>query len=98
MSLDFPASVSCDKCGVRTSAKLVVDKLKPNVEMHLRLPAGWTVSSMPESGDLFTSCPKCPPVLVTIPPSELVPVSSDDDHAGPIATGPTLKPPPLPKI
>lgn len=102
MSLDFPASVSCNKCGARTSAKLVVDKLKPQVEMHLKLPAGWGVSSMPESGDILTTCPKCPPTLLSVPPTEVrdsdVVEIRDDHDSGTVATGPTLKPPPIPKV
>lgn len=94
MGLNFPATVTCDKCGVRkTSVKLEITELKPHVAMHLKMPDGWIVSSKPESGELLITCPKCPPVLVSIPP---IPVS-DSEIMDP-ATDPTLRPPPLPKV
>jgi len=93
MGLNFPASVVCDKCGVKkTAIRMVVDKLKPQLEMHVKLPEGWHVSSMPESGDLLITCPNCPPTLVSI-----MPIRPEDIVEDP-ATDPTLKPPPLPKI
>ena len=87
--LNFPASVVCDRCGVaKTTVKIEVSKLKPQPEMHLKLPAGWVVSSRPDSMDLLITCPHCPPVLVSIPPSAVI-----EDPA----TDPTMRPPPLPK-
>jgi hypothetical protein len=85
MGLDLPASVTCDKCGVQRAAiNIVLTKLRPQPEMHLRLPAGWTVSSLAESGELLITCPSCPSTLVTVPP---VPIDEDP------ATGPTEPPP-----
>jgi hypothetical protein len=90
MGLEYIASVLCDKCGItKTTAKVVVTMLKPRPEMHLKLPEAWVISSKPESGELLITCPRCPPVLVSIPPSAVV-----EDPA----TDPTmLQPPPLPK-
>jgi hypothetical protein len=89
VGLDFPASVVCDKCGQhKTVLKLALTKLKPQTEMHLKLPPGWAVTSLPESGDLYITCPSCPPTLVSIPP-----VQPEDP-----ATDPTMRPPPLPKL
>jgi hypothetical protein len=68
MGLDFAATGSCDKYGGRAVIRLAVTKLKPHAETHLRLPEGWSVSSLPESGELLITCPNCPPTLVTEPP------------------------------
>jgi hypothetical protein len=86
MGLNFTATVTCDKCGVQKAAiKIAITKLKPQVDMHLRLPEGWAVSSLPESGELLITCPTCPPTLVTVPP---VAIEADP------ATDPTIPPPP----
>jgi hypothetical protein len=93
VGVDFPASVTCDKCGVKkSSVKVVVTKLKPQVEMHFKMPNGWNIVSLPESGEMLTTCPSCPPTLVSIPPVNPADVGEDP------TTDPTLRPPPLPKI
>lgn len=100
MGLNYSATVTCDKCGVKkTTAKMTVTKLKPTAEMHLNLPEGWGVTSLMESGDMFINCPTCPPTLVSIPPvpSSVVIADNDDVHEDP-TTDPTLRPPPLPKL
>lgn len=96
MSVSFPASVTCDRCGVTTTTiRVAVTKLKPQSEMHLKMPAGWCATSLPESGELFITCPTCPPTLVSIPP---VPIVNEIDVVDDPATDPTLRPPPLPKL
>jgi hypothetical protein len=84
MGLAIPASVECDKCGEKAVIRVALTKLKPHAEMHLVLPEGWAVSSLPESGELFITCPNCPPTLVTARP---VP-------AGDPASAPTILPAP----
>lgn len=83
MGLDFSAGVACDKCGKKAVIRVALTKLRPQPEMHLRLPEGWTVSSLLDSGDLHITCPECPPILVTVPPPDVTD----------IATDPTLPPP-----
>jgi len=83
MGLALPASVECDKCGEKATMSVALAKLKPHPEMYLRLPAGWAVSSRPESGELLITCPNCPPTLVTVQPPPNDP-----------ATVPTEPPPP----
>lgn len=93
MPLDYPATAVCDRCGRKTSARVVVTRLKPHPEMHLKLPNGWGVSSMPESEELLITCFSCPPVLVSIPPIAV----TDAEIISDPATDPTMRPPPLPK-
>lgn len=52
MGIEFPSSVKCDKCAARTTFRVVITKLKPNVEMHVKMTQGWTSTSLPESGEL----------------------------------------------
>ena len=87
MGVDLSAGVVCDKCGKKAIIRVVLTKLRPQAEMHLRLPAGWGASSLEDSGDLYINCPTCPAPLVTVPPP---PVSWDDEEA----FDPTLPPPP----
>jgi hypothetical protein len=84
MGLAIPASVECDKCGEKAVIRVALTKLKPHAEMHLKLPEGWAVSSLHESGELFITCPNCPPTLVTSRPAP-----ADDP-----ASDPTVPPPP----
>jgi hypothetical protein len=86
VGVDLSAAVVCDKCGKKAIIRVVLTKLRPQAEMHLRLPTGWGASSLEDSGDLFINCPTCPAPLVTEPPP---PVSWDDE-----AFDPTLPPPP----
>jgi len=99
MGLEFPTSASCDKCPRRTTFKLVVAKLRPQVEMHVKMPPGWLVSSLPESGDLLITCPSCKPALVSLLPA--APVAPDTEEIvelqdvldiGDPATDPTMLP------
>lgn len=92
MGLNFPATITCDKCGSPAAVDLEVTSLKPQVAMHLKLPDGWVASSKPESAELLTTCPNCPPVLVSVPPAAVSETFMDP------TTDPTLRPPPLPKI
>jgi hypothetical protein len=86
MGLDFPVTVVCDKCGAQTTTiRVAITKLKPQAEMHVRLPDGWAASSLPESGELLITCPSCPPTLVTVPPVATTPDPAMD---------PTVPPPP----
>ncbi len=102
MPLDFLSTATCDRCSHKTHARIVVTKLKPHPEMHLSLPAGWQVSSMPESEELLITCPKCPPTLVSIPPPPPVPIAeslppipiSESELFQDPATDPTMRPPP----
>ena len=84
MGLAFPASVECDKCGEKAVVRVALTKLKPQPDMHLKLPEGWVVSTLLESGELLITCPDCPPTLVTArPPPDENPASD-----------PTMGPPP----
>jgi hypothetical protein len=86
MPLEFPATATCEKCSRKTIFKIVVTKLHPHTDMHLRMPGGWAASSKPESGELLITCPTCSPVLISIPP---IPID-ESDLVGDPATDPTL--------
>jgi DNA-directed RNA polymerase subunit RPC12/RpoP len=90
VGVDLSAGVACDKCGKKAILRVALTKLRPQIEMHLKLPPGWAASSLEDSGDLYITCPTCPPMLVTVPPPAL---SSWDD----VATDPTMPPPPPPE-
>jgi DNA-directed RNA polymerase subunit RPC12/RpoP len=86
VGVDLSAGVACDKCGKKAIIRVVLTKLRPQAEMHLRLPAGWNAASLEDSGDLYITCPACPVPVATMPPP---PVSWDDQEA----FDPTLPPP-----
>ena len=86
MGLDFAASVACDHCGAKALIRVGVTKLRPQAEMHLRLPAGWVASTLLDSSDLYITCRSCPPPLMTVPPPPAVDPARD----------PTEPPPPPP--
>jgi hypothetical protein len=95
MGIEFPVSVECDKCSKRTTFRVVITKLKPNAEMHLKMVHGWLATSLPESGELLVTCPDCNPMLVSIAPPPLSPSSLADleevvEVVGDPATDPTM--------
>ena len=93
MGVDFPANAVCDKCKRKTIFRLVIDKMKPNVEIHLKMPDGWMAATRPESGELFITCPSCVPVLVSIPPAPPSPEELQPEEVeliGDPATDPTM--------
>ena len=88
MGIEFPVSAACDKCPSRTTFRVVIDKLKPMFEGHLKMTEGWAATTLSESGELFVTCPKCNPVLVSVMPP---PVQDEDiEVVGDPATDPTM--------
>jgi hypothetical protein len=92
MGIEFPASVKCDKCPKRTTFRVVITKLKPHVDMHLKMTDGWSASSLPESGELLVTCPDCNPMLVSMMPPPLAQPEeiSEVEVVGDPATDPTM--------
>ncbi len=92
MGIEFPASVKCDKCPKRTTFRVVITKLKPNVEQHFKMTQGWTTTTLPESGEMLVTCPDCNPMLVSMmpPPSAQAEELGELDIVGDPATDPTM--------
>ena len=90
MGIEFPSSVKCDKCPARTTFRVVITKLKPNVEMHVKMTQGWTSTSLPDSGEMLVTCPDCNPMLVSMMPPPLSQEISEVDVVGDPATDPTM--------
>ena len=64
----FTVMLACDRCGKKAVGRAVVTELRPHVVMHIEPMPGWKLGSKP-SGEVLVACPKCPPVLVSVPPS-----------------------------
>jgi len=80
VGVDLSAGVACDKCGKKAILRVALTKLRPQIEMHLKLPAGWEASSLEDSGDLYITCPTCPPLLVTVPPPSVAEMYSGESR------------------
>lgn len=85
MTIQLAADATCDRCRATTSAVLVVDRLRPTVAMHLRLPGGWSATTKLDSGELYILCAACPADSTTLAPPPVVFSGSENE--------PTLAPP-----
>jgi hypothetical protein len=88
VTIQSPVTAICDRCRATTSGLLLTDRLLPTVAMHLQLPAGWSVSAKPDSGELYVLCAACPPDSTSLAPPPVVVGLSN------LETDPTVRPPP----
>ncbi len=78
----FSATLTCDRCGKRATGKIVLTSIRPMLGMHVETMPGWKLSSKP-SGEVFVTCPVCPP-----------PLAEEFFEEIEIGTADTLTPPP----